>query len=103
MSTRKYESGYEKRKKKRRVEEFIQSQKGALDKFVTNDKKENNTIILQKEDLIIEQSISLAEIERNEIIIENENKEPVRWTEMLDSNPIDIYDPGQWNEIDSKL
>ena len=39
MSARKYESGFE--KKKRRVEELIQSQKGALDKFVISTKHQN--------------------------------------------------------------
>ena len=34
MSNKKYESGYEKLKKKRKVEKLIQSQRGALDKFV---------------------------------------------------------------------
>jgi hypothetical protein len=34
MSTRKYESGYSKLKKRRRVEALIESQKGAMDKFV---------------------------------------------------------------------
>ena len=34
MSNRKYESGYEKLKKKRKVEKLIESQRGALDKFV---------------------------------------------------------------------
>ena len=34
MSTRKYESGYEKLKKKQKVEKLIESQCGALDKFL---------------------------------------------------------------------
>ena len=34
MSNRKYKSGFEKLKKKRKIEKLIQSQKGALDKFV---------------------------------------------------------------------
>ena len=38
MSGRKYDSGFEKRKKKRKVEELIQSKKGALDRFVVNTK-----------------------------------------------------------------
>ena len=42
MSTRKYLSGYEKLLKKRNIEKQIESQKGSIDKFVTNIKK--NTI-----------------------------------------------------------
>jgi len=34
MSNRKYESDYEKLKKKRKVEKLIESQRGVLDKFV---------------------------------------------------------------------
>ena len=34
MSNRKYESSYEKLKKKRKVEKLIESQHGGLDKFV---------------------------------------------------------------------
>ena len=34
MSTRKYASGYEKLKKRRKEEKLIESQKGSMDKFV---------------------------------------------------------------------
>ncbi|CAN1142878.1 Zinc finger MYM-type protein 1 [Linum perenne] len=37
MSSRKYESGCSKRKKKQKVDELIQSQRGALDKFVVKE------------------------------------------------------------------
>jgi hypothetical protein len=39
MSTRKYASGYEKLKKKRKVDKLIESQKGALNKFVISNKQ----------------------------------------------------------------
>ena len=39
MSTRKYESGYSKLQEKRRVEALIASQKGAMDKFIKIDEK----------------------------------------------------------------
>jgi len=39
MSTRKYESGYSKLQKKRRVEALIASQKGTMDKFIKIDEK----------------------------------------------------------------
>ena len=40
MSTRKYPSRYEKLKKTRQREELIESQKGAMEKFITG-KKQN--------------------------------------------------------------
>ena len=39
MSTRKYASGYEKLKKKKKVEQLIESQRGALNKFVISNKQ----------------------------------------------------------------
>ena len=47
MSTRQYLSGYEKLLKKRKIEKQIESQKGSMDKFVTNFKKKN-TMTKQK-------------------------------------------------------
>jgi len=41
MATRKFESGYSKLQKKRRVELFVESQKGAMDKFIKINKKMN--------------------------------------------------------------
>lgn len=44
MSNRKYESGYEKLKKKRKVEKLIESQCGGLDKFVIVIKRTQNQV-----------------------------------------------------------
>ena len=55
MSTRKYPSGYEKLKKKRQREELIESQKGAIEKFITS--KKQNLVENLSEGFINEQEI----------------------------------------------
>ena len=74
MSTRKYLSGYEKLLKKRKIEKQIESQKGSMDKFVTNFKKKNTTEILG-ENITNEQGTYQKELEDNEIIQQKENNE----------------------------
>jgi len=48
MSTRKYASGYEKLRKKRKVEKLIESQKGSLNKFVISNKQNINDNLVEK-------------------------------------------------------
>ena len=55
MSTRKYSSGYEKLKKKWQREEHIESQKGAIDKFITS--KKQNLVEKLSEGFVNEQEI----------------------------------------------
>ena len=61
MSTRKYASGYEKlkKKKKKKVEQLIESQRGALNKFVISNKQN----IEASENLIDEQEIHKKELD----------------------------------------
>ena len=68
MSTRKYESGYSKLQKKRRVEALIASQKGAMDKFIKID---------EKNELENTGGCSLSEQDNNLDIGESNNREVV--------------------------
>ena len=65
MSNRKYESGYEKLQKKRKIEKLIQSQKGALDKFITSDKQD--TMKNTNKNIVIEQT-NIKELDDNEVM-----------------------------------
>ena len=106
MSTRKYESGYSKLKKKKRIDNLIQSQKGALDQFVTRNKQN----ITRNE-----QEIDLNELEDNEIVEQKDINEDIHndsqildeehenINETTDYIPTNIYDPSQWTNIDTKL
>jgi hypothetical protein len=109
MSTRKYESGYSKLKKKRRVEALIASQKGAMDKFIKTDNKnelENTSVC------------SLNEQDNNTDIGESNNRKVISDEDNSDSKTLDneeevgrlddstfenVYDPSQWKNIDTTL
>ncbi|KAK4720458.1 hypothetical protein R3W88_010691 [Solanum pinnatisectum] len=115
MSTRKYESGHSKLKRKRKVNNLIKSQKGALDKFL-----ENNVKIKSKkvgECSLEEQVTNLVEVELdNDINQKEEEGEEISEKSDVDSQeneelinelnnytPKNIYDPSQWNIVDTKL
>ncbi|KAK4593670.1 hypothetical protein RGQ29_017677 [Quercus rubra] len=122
MSTRKYLSGYGKLLKKRKIEKQMESQKGSMDKFVTSIKK--NTIESLGENITNEQETYQKELEDDEIIQQKENnenspnnvetsdvtiidnekqnnlEENEKMTNLLTNN---IYDPSQWENIDTKL
>ena len=67
MSTRKYISGYEKRKKKQKIEELIQSQSGAFNRFFSSKKKENFVEELVNEELSKEDIVKTNLNEEHEI------------------------------------
>jgi hypothetical protein len=82
MPARKYASGYEKLEKKRKVDKLIESQRGALNKFVISNKQNTEDNLGEK--LINEQEIHQKELEDNENIIDVSN-----------SIVTNIYDSGQ--------
>ena len=123
MSTRKYLSGYEKRKKKRKTEEFLQSQVGAMDKFLSNTSNVDKEIYekVQDEKDINEEGENLVNKEdlddcEQEILknVENRNEQHYNLEENMNEQqddldtyviplPLDITDPGNWKIIDQNL
>ncbi|XP_028124944.1 zinc finger MYM-type protein 1-like [Camellia sinensis] len=118
MFPRKYSSGNEKRKKRMKVEQLIQSQSGALDKYFgtkkqvdilgSNDNDDEDLVIKEpthcvsnneNDDLVIEQP--------SEHMNENEDLGNVESSESGDVNvecgPLNIYDPSNWDKIDQNL
>ncbi|XP_017245925.2 uncharacterized protein LOC108217597 [Daucus carota subsp. sativus] len=112
MSTRKYESGYKKLQKKRRVEAMIEKQKGSLDKFVKPtkrytettsephvDESNDNTILdsgkIMEEENILDDHKNLSDSEAN---VEEQN---------FDTDhtvlPRNLDDPSNWKNISSNL
>ena len=73
MSTRKYASGYEKLKKKKKEEKLIESQKWSMNKFVVSN-KQNITQNLD-ENITIKQEIHQKELEDNEMIQLQDNND----------------------------
>lgn len=105
MSSRKYKSGHEKREQKKRDAKIIESQKGALDKYIRN----NSSAASYGSN---SQDLTLAIVEQpNEetenVASEHENLDGDD-NNMRDHEPeqqpftTNIYDPANWNNLDDK-
>ena len=123
MSNRKYESGFEKLKKKRKIEKLIQSQKGALEKFVVTNKQSTTSSSTQEVEtkqssgeLEMEQTLEIeleddfermphhdVDNQNDELDEDRRNKDSVEVIETQSSISENIYDPGHWKNIDTKL
>ncbi|CAM8982197.1 unnamed protein product [Rhodiola kirilowii] len=104
MSSSKHESGFSKLQKKRKIEALMNSQKGALDKFIIrssmNEETENPSL---NETEIVHEDL-------DEVIVKEKSHIDCRNHEQInDSSDLytivskNIYDPSQWTEIDNNL
>jgi len=126
---RKYESGYEKRKKKKKIKEFTRSQTGALDKFVVKEQQTQVPTKNQNVDVEILENVVVISTEnmenenvdlenRGDLSIENDsfdgqNVDDVNLNNSLDDEDdnledpvnytVDIFDPRNWDALDSKM
>ncbi|XP_066311016.1 uncharacterized protein [Miscanthus floridulus] len=118
MSSRKYASGSEKRKKKARIDEFIQSQRGSMHKFLKNnpntsrDPNELAIVVWKEPTQIIPEDegppddnvgINMEEnnVSNDEHIFNSNTTE----NSSLDEEQVchmDIYDPRNWDNLDNK-
>ena len=116
MSSRKYPSGSEKRKRKKQGDEFIQRQRGALDKFLksnsTAPRNSNNELAIVPME---EEEPNVGNSEEDEPNIEENNVSgPQNPTATSDANAQpatvdepsfythDIFDPRHWDNLDNK-
>ncbi|KAK2630822.1 hypothetical protein QOZ80_UnG0724900 [Eleusine coracana subsp. coracana] len=95
-STRKHASGSEKRRKKKRIEEYNESQRGAIHKFLQTAEPPRNTELAI---IVVEQpdgGASQENIDINNNESSHESNPSVTEPASVDEQPffpIDIYDP----------
>ncbi|XP_066337766.1 uncharacterized protein [Miscanthus floridulus] len=116
--SRKFESGFQKRKKKQRIEELVQSQQGAMDRFVTKQSQvssDNPTLeagaLLEEGQAIDnnidndpidppENNVEVEEADNTNTQIDSEDLNPS--SNASDSFQPDIFDPRYWDSLDSR-
>ncbi|KAG2583658.1 hypothetical protein PVAP13_6KG198312 [Panicum virgatum] len=104
-SSRKFASGSEKRRKKKRQDELIQSQIGAMDKFIQKKKPDplRNSeelaivIVEQQDEGISQERMNISDDDNN---VSRENSPVIDHEELAFS--VDIYDPRNWENLDNK-
>ena len=104
-SNRKFASSSEKRRKKKRQDELIESQKGAMDRFIQkktpgpsrNTEELAIVIVEQQDEGISQENMNISDDDNN---VSRENSPVTDHEELVFS--IDIYDPRNWENLDNK-
>ncbi|XP_057514940.1 uncharacterized protein LOC130796584 [Actinidia eriantha] len=103
---RSYPSGCEKRKKKQRVEQLAESQRGDINKFFVSDRQAEQSV----EDLENDEFETLVNNEYKNLMDEQEGNGDIRNGEANQGDKINVEcdhsnidDPGNWKYIDQKL
>ena len=94
-----------KKEKQQKIEQLIQSQSGALDKFITSSKQVENSSLsentLVEENLIEEHPSEIENTNKNENIEnENENESDQHQNLIEEFESSNIYDLGNWGQLD---
>ncbi|XP_058781996.1 uncharacterized protein LOC131656268 [Vicia villosa] len=117
---RKYECGNDKRRKKKKIEELVRSQAGALDKFLTKESQVSNENVDNIEVVPIENdnldSVPIENDNVDSVPIENDNLDSMPIDEEINNDndnleevnndhnvDYDIFDPRNWDRLQPKL
>lgn len=105
MFRKKQLSGHEKRQKKKLEDKFIQSQKGAMHKFVSR-----SVVVANSEEIDVhsdgeQQPVDNVDVENDPnqgtISSEHENTSNTEHLNEQEACPLDIYDPRTWDGLDN--
>jgi hypothetical protein len=112
MPPRKYASGSQKRKRRKHTEDFVLSQKGAMDKFLKRDigdPRNTNELAIVLVEPVDEQICGNSEYQgpTDHNVSDHDNISHPTATESASVDEplvvtIDIYDPRNWNNLDNK-
>ncbi|XP_039045651.1 uncharacterized protein LOC120185532 [Hibiscus syriacus] len=105
---RKHESGHEKRQKRKRLEELIKSQSGALNKFIQREPQ-----VFSRDQNVVNDHVNDVDVHGEDVDdannanvddgdIDGEGADDVN-NDHVDVNHVDIFDPRRWDDLSSDM
>ncbi|KAH6763696.1 hypothetical protein C2S51_014945 [Perilla frutescens var. frutescens] len=119
MTYKKYQSGSQKRNKRKRIDELIKTQTGALDKFFKTGSSVEQDDAIESEEVDVNEPEEVNVIESEEIDVNEPEEVNVIESEKVDLNEevniiedehefekkrhtLNIFDPRTWDNLDNK-